>query len=49
VLRSVFVWDEVKNKANQRKHGISFELAQLIFDDPHHLGAPRDAIGKESV
>jgi uncharacterized DUF497 family protein len=27
-------WDEKKNHANQRKHGISFELAQGIFDDP---------------
>ena len=28
-----FVWDERKNKANQHKHNISFELATLIFDD----------------
>jgi uncharacterized DUF497 family protein len=30
-------WDERKNRANQRKHGVSFETASLVFDDPHHL------------
>jgi uncharacterized protein len=25
------VWDEVKNLANQRKHGLSFEEAQELF------------------
>lgn len=32
-----FTWDERKNRANQRKHGVSFETAALIFDDPFHL------------
>ena len=27
-------WDEKKNRANKDKHGLSFELAQEIFDDP---------------
>ena len=39
-----FEWDERKNKANRRKHGISFEEAQtafsdergLLIDDPEH-------------
>jgi uncharacterized protein len=26
--------DERKNRANCRKHGVSFELAQEVFDDP---------------
>jgi uncharacterized protein (DUF4415 family) len=30
----VFSWDEAKNRLNQRKHGVSFELAKLVFDDP---------------
>ena len=34
-----FTWDERKDRANQRKHGISFETAVLVFDDPHHLSA----------
>jgi hypothetical protein len=28
-----FEWDEAKNEANKRKHGVDFETAQLIFDD----------------
>ena len=28
-----FDWDEKKNHENQRKHGVSFELAQLAFAD----------------
>jgi uncharacterized protein len=31
-----FTWDERKNRANQRKHRLSFETAILIFDDPYH-------------
>ncbi len=30
-------WDEQKNKLNQAKHRVSFELAQLVFDDPHQV------------
>jgi len=41
-----FEWDERKNKANRKKHGISFEEAQTVFfdenalefDDPDHSG-----------
>ena len=29
-----FEWDETKNRANVVKHGISFETAKLIFEDP---------------
>lgn len=29
-----FEWDEAKNLANRRKHGISFEEAATIFDGP---------------
>lgn len=29
-----FEWDENKNRKNKRKHGISFETAALIFQDP---------------
>ena len=32
-----FEWDLRKDKANREKHGISFELAQRVFDDPDHL------------
>ena len=33
----LFDWDETKDRANQRKHGVSFETATLVFDDPHAL------------
>ena len=29
-----FEWDEAKNRANQRKHGVSFEDASEVFRDP---------------
>lgn len=32
-----FEWDEEKNKTNQIKHGISFDVAREIFDDPFTL------------
>ncbi len=32
-----FEWDEAKNRQNLAKHGISFETAQLVFEDPHQL------------
>ena len=31
---SRFEWDEDKNLANRRKHGISFEEAATIFEGP---------------
>ena len=32
-----FEWDENKNRSNQQKHGISFETARRVFDDPLHI------------
>ena len=29
-----FEWDEKKNLINQEKHGVSFEEAREVFDDP---------------
>lgn len=29
-----FEWDPTKNKANIKKHGVSFEEAQTVFFDP---------------
>ncbi len=31
----LFEWDENKNRKNRAKHGISFEVAATVFDDPH--------------
>jgi uncharacterized DUF497 family protein len=32
-----FTWDERKNRVNKQKHGVSFETAIRVFDDPYHL------------
>jgi uncharacterized DUF497 family protein len=31
---TTFEWDEVKAAENRRKHGVSFEEAVTVFDDP---------------
>lgn len=31
------LWDPSKADINSKKHGISFELAATVFNDPHHL------------
>jgi uncharacterized DUF497 family protein len=31
----IFAWDEGKNRIHRRKHGILFETAARIFEDPH--------------
>lgn len=33
----VFTWDHKKNKINKAKHGLSFDIAKLVFEDPFHL------------
>ena len=30
-----FEWDDAKAAANIKKHGVSFEAAQLVFGDPN--------------
>ena len=32
-----FEWDDAKNQANMQKHGIAFEEAVEIFEDPLHI------------
>lgn len=32
-----FTWDELKDRSNRRKHGISFETATRVFLDPLHI------------
>jgi len=32
-----FEWDEAKAKSNERKHGVRFEDAMLVFADPYAL------------
>jgi len=35
-----YEWDEEKNRWNRRKHGISFEMAALAFEDERCLVRP---------
>ncbi len=35
-----FEWDERKNRSNERKHGVSFDVASVVFDDPMHVMTP---------
>jgi len=35
-----FEWDAAKAVANEQKHGVSFEEAATVFDDPRALDAP---------
>jgi uncharacterized protein len=37
IYRMQYEWDEEKNKINQEKHGISFEIAALVFEDERCL------------
>lgn len=32
-----FEWNEAKNRANLKKHGVSFEEAQTVFLDDHAI------------
>lgn len=49
-----FEWDEAKNASNKKKHGVSFEEAEAIWDDTtfaelHVMDTPEDrwvAIGR---
>jgi uncharacterized DUF497 family protein len=40
---TLFEWDEAKAESNLRKHGIAFEDAIQVFDDPYAL-VERDRI-----
>lgn len=37
-----FAWDQKKARSNEAKHGVSFELARLAFDDPFVVSVPDD-------
>ena len=32
-----FEWDDAKDRANQKKHGLAFSEAQFAFADPHRV------------
>lgn len=33
----LFEWDADKNETNKREHGISFDTAKFVFNDPHRI------------
>ncbi|ELR99732.1 BrnT family toxin [Gloeocapsa sp. PCC 73106] len=35
-----WTWDDRKNRANELKHGLDFETAKLVFDDPFAVSRP---------
>jgi uncharacterized protein len=37
---SEWTWDSEKARANLEKHGVSFETAVLVFDDPMLVSEP---------
>jgi uncharacterized DUF497 family protein len=40
MIETTFEWDDDKNKLNQKMHGISFEDAKFVFNDPHKVILP---------
>ena len=43
-----FQWDPKKSRINQKKHGISFDQAVLLLDDPNHLILPARSVQEET-
>ena len=35
-----WTWDDDKNRTNKQKHGLGFETAKLVFDDPLAVHCP---------
>jgi uncharacterized protein len=53
-----FEWDTIKAEINKQKHGVSFEEAETVFDDPlaaifddeiHSVYEPREIIIGHSI
>jgi len=42
-----FSWDNNKDQSNLQKHGVSFEAAKLVFEDPFHLSWQDQVIDDE--
>lgn len=42
-----WTWDPRKNRSNQRAHGLSFETAALVFDDPLAASRPDTSTDEE--
>jgi uncharacterized protein len=42
-----WIWDPRKDRSNRREHGLSFETASLVFDDPLAASRPDDTTEEE--
>jgi len=42
-----FEWDDLKNRSNQAKHGLSFETALFVFEDPNQVSVQDRHEGSE--
>src|ERR1700722_8584225 len=42
-----FEWDGAKNRSNKRKHGVDFETAQQVFEDPRCVNFVDRLVGNE--
>jgi uncharacterized protein len=40
-------WDPAKSESNKAKHGVTFERAQLVFDDPFCVTFPERVVDGE--
>ncbi|MBR1552831.1 MAG: BrnT family toxin [Schwartzia sp.] len=38
-----FEWDDEKEKLNDKKHGVDFDMAARVFFDPYHIELPDEA------
>ncbi|KAA9130988.1 BrnT family toxin [Marinihelvus fidelis] len=47
MVESHFEWDPVKDRSNQRKHGVAFQSAQYAFADPNRVIARDPRHSKE--
>lgn len=47
--KSCFEWDPRKDRLNQKKHGVSFSLAQRAFLDPNRVIAKDLSHGQEET
>lgn len=42
-----FEWDRNKSRSNRCKHGVTFETASLVFEDPNQLSIQDRFEGRE--
>ncbi len=43
----IFDWDDKKNASNLRKHGVRFENAVGVFEDPFYVSVREREVGGE--